>query len=165
MRRSVVGVVLLVAVLTAVACSSVDDGFPAYPGPQWYDADGNELSEDVIAIHHGPEHCQQHKVGFLHLGWPLGTAAERLADSARQYVRASDEELNEFRSSYGDRTVAEWRRLDELPRDATETGFTTSEGGRDVELWLPPERDDAAYIVIDDVVEVWPFAEPPLGCD
>ncbi|PSO52858.1 MAG: hypothetical protein BRC31_03865 [Actinobacteria bacterium QS_5_72_10] len=88
--RTAVRIVLVVAMLAAVACSSVDARFFAYPGPQWYDADGNKLSEDVIATYHGPEHCQQHKPDFLHLGWPLGTSAERLADSARQYVRDPD---------------------------------------------------------------------------
>jgi hypothetical protein len=42
---------------------------------------------------------------------------------------------------------------------------TTSENGRDVELWLPADRDAAVYITIDGVVEVWPLNEPPLGCD
>jgi hypothetical protein len=55
--------------------------------------------------------------------------------------------------------------LDDLPQDAIQTGFTTNDSGRNVELWLPAERDDAAYIVIDDVVEVWPLADPPIGRD
>lgn len=165
LRRSARGVVLVIAGLTAVACNPVDDGFSAYPGPQWHDAQGNELSKEVIAIYPGPEHCQQHEVDFLHVGWPLGTAADLIGDSARQYVRASDQELNEISPSYSDRTAAEWQRLDELPPDALETGFTSSDGGRDVELWLPADRDDAAYLLIDDVVEVWPRAEPGLGCD
>ena len=158
-------VVLLVAMLAPVACSSVDDRFPDYPGPQWYDADGNELSKEVIATYHGPEHCQQDKVDFLHLGWPPGTAAELIADPARQYVRAPDGELADIAPSSGWDLLAEWRRLDDLPHDAIQTGFTTNESGRNVELWLPAERDDAAYIVIDDVVEVWPVADPPIGCD
>lgn len=164
-RRNACGIVLVGALLTAVACSSVDDGFSAYPGPQWHDAQGEELSKEVIAVYPGPEHCQQHEVDFLHLGWPLGTAADLIGDSARQYVRASDGELNEISASYGDRTAAEHQRLDELPPDAIETGFTTSDGGRDVELWLPADRADRAYIVIDDIVEVWARAEPGLGCD
>jgi len=135
-----------------------------YPGPPWCDADGNKLSEDVIAIYHGPEHCQQHKADFLHLGWPLGTSAERLADSARQYVRDPDGELAHI-AFCCDELPLEWRRLDELPPDAIETGVTTSENGRDVELWLSADRDPAVYITIDGVVEVWPLNEPPLGCD
>lgn len=111
-RMSSAGLILGAAIL-ATGCTSVDDGFPTYPGPQWEDADGVELSEDVISIHHGDDHCQHDEFDFLHLGWPLGTAADRAGTSARQYGRDGDGELADTAPLYGGEFAAEWQRFDE----------------------------------------------------
>jgi hypothetical protein len=151
------------------ACGSpatTPKGFPAHPGPTWEDAGGSPLSADVISVHHGDEHCQHDEYDFLHVGWPLGSAADRAGAGARQFVRDPNGELSEVAAHYGGELQAEWTRVDVLSGEVVRTGFTTT-GPNDeyVELLLPSDRDDVVHLMIGDHVEVWPLADPPVGCD
>jgi hypothetical protein len=140
--------------------------FSGYPGPQWEDAHGASLSGDVVAVYHGDPHCQHDRYDFLHLGWPLGTAEDRAGREARQYVRDPDGALAEEVPYYGGELQAQWQTLEDLPEDAVAAGFSTSGAGSpSVELWLPGERNDAVYLVVDGTPELWPLVEPPVTCD
>lgn len=161
---SVVAFAVLAAACGCAATSA--RGFSGYPGPMWEDAEGSPLSADAISVHHGDKHCDHDQYDFLHMGWPLGSAAERAGAGARQYVRDLDGGLSEEIALYGDGLQVEWARLDALPKDAVRTGFTTTgPGGKQVELLLSDERDDVIYMMIGDAVERWPLADPPVGCD
>jgi hypothetical protein len=52
-----------------------------------------------------------------------------------------------------------FRAMDELPSDATDTGYRQGER----ELWLSPSDPDAVFIRAAGSVERWPRGEVP-GC-
>jgi hypothetical protein len=165
--RAILGVMVAVMlVLVLASCGRGAQGFPTYPGPQWEEGNGDPLSRDVIAVFHGDPHCQHDVYDFLHLGWPLGTPAERAGADSRQYARDTEGALAEEARLYGDGLHGDWRELSALPGDAVATGLTAAgSGSPSVELWLSESREDLVYMVVDGQAELWPLSDPPVGCD
>ncbi len=118
----------------------------------WTRADGTSAPSEVVNVIQGPEHCGWDSSLWLHLGWPLGTAAES-AEQIRQYVRDPEDVLG---------MADEFDRQASLPEGSTFTGFTTD----DVELWLGPDNGDAAiYLVFaPEVVQHWPRSAEVIAC-
>ncbi len=165
--RAILGVMAAAMfVLGLAGCGRGAGGFPTYPGPQWEDGDGSRLSRDVIAVFHGDPHCQHDVYDFLHLGWPLGTPAERAGADSRQYVRDTEGTLAEDARYDGEGMHGDWQQLSALPGDAVATGFTAAgSGSPSVELWLSEGPEELVYMVVDGQAELWPLSDPPVGCD
>ena len=118
----------------------------------WRDARGDEVGEFVVTTYRGAEHCGWQSAVFLHLGWPLGTAAKTM-NSARQYVRDPN---GLFRSE-----VAPLDLDASLPDDAEDTGYDQG----DIELWISKrEAANAIYIVDGKRVERWPRTRRVVAC-
>ncbi|MEQ7124254.1 hypothetical protein ABN034_06985 [Actinopolymorpha sp. B11F2] len=122
-----------------------------FPGPTWTkngrSVEGTELNS--IA---GPEHCGWQSAVLLHLGWPPGTVSKTI-EGVRQYVRDPKDVLD---GGY-DKGL---RRHITLPDDAADTGYRTGK----LQLWLTPSDPDGAYLRVQNDVERWPRADPPVAC-
>src|SRR5712691_2598111 len=74
---------LLGSVLLLGACGH--NSSAGFTGP-WFDAEGHEISEQVIRVDLGPKkHCGLQSVAFMTLGWPLGNRIE--GDHFRGFIR------------------------------------------------------------------------------
>jgi hypothetical protein len=125
---------------------------------QWLDARDERVSELVVSTYHpdpGGDHCGWESVIVLHLGWPLGTAAEPRSSTARQYVRDAEGELGASGRVALDLDT-------ELPPDADYTGYSSGE----LHLWISPsDANEAVYVVRPGRVERWPRSRSHIFCD
>jgi len=112
------------------------------------------VSSEVIQTFLGPEHCDMQESMLLVLGWPIGTAAQNIAD-ARWYVRNPSQFLS---ANY---LSASFSYDVPLPADATFTGYRNSV----MQLWLAPsDQDQVAYLRVASRFERWPRSRIALIC-
>lgn len=126
------------------------DGAPADRGPR-------EFEVRAMA---GSDHCEWGSVVFLTVAWPPGTTYMGGPDApeTRQYVRDAHGDL----SGAAERLRGELDLDAELPDAAEDTGYVSAGGA---ELWINPEKAEThIYVVVEDKVERWPRAEPPIAC-
>lgn len=134
---------------------ATSDGPPVVPDSAWFGPGvvSSEISEDVIQVLPGPEHCNWEQALMLHVGWPLGS--EKTGQHFRQYVRDPHGVLPT------ERKLVDYGADADLPDSAEYTGYHTD----GVELWIDPSTaDELIYIVTADHVEQWPRTQPPLLC-
>jgi hypothetical protein len=123
-----------------------------FPGRPWT-LNGQPVSNEVIGLIAGPEHCGWERTLFLTVGWPLGRAAHT-SDQARLYVRDPENVVRE-------RLLGGFEPSTVLPSDAQFTGYRY---GSD-ELWVSNGTvGEAIYLVRGGVVERWPRAAEILAC-
>lgn len=124
-------------------------------GAQWNGPAGDPAPSRVVNVIRGPDHCDWQSSIWLHLGWPVGTAAETAAD-IRQYVRDPRDVLPEnVKKASLDMDA-------ELPGAGDPTGYHVDS----VELWLGDDGgDDAVYVVLEDHVERWPRTTEVIACE
>lgn len=129
----------------------------------WFDGNGVPLpngSPDstgtVLVVFRGAEHCQWGSASFMHVGWPLGTAANSLEDW-RQYVRDPKGLFDDGALQVG------FLSDTSLPADAADTGYQRGPW----QLWMSPSQaDDAVFVVNEDTaaVERWGRSSQPILC-
>ncbi len=140
----------------------------ASPGPGvegiWYDEqelplpDGSPSSEGtVLVVFRGAEHCQWESASFMHLGWPVGTVANALADW-RQYVRDPQGLFDDGALHVG------FLSDTSLPSDAVDTGYHRGSWHLFVS---PSEADDAVFVVNGEAgsTERWGRSSEQILCD
>lgn len=150
--------------------SAPDDPFapraaPAAVAGPWRDGndaplpDGLNPDDDFALGAHayrGADHCGWENVTFLDVAWPPGSVTTSFAE-ARQFVWDPEGALATNQSLLG--TLQE--DVDP-PADAAATGLHTD----DVELWIAPSDEDAAYLRhADGTFDRWPRAEPTIQCE
>jgi hypothetical protein len=131
----------------------------------WYDGDGAALPDGspdsmgmVLNVFRGDEtHCQWGSATFMHIGWPLGTAANSLG-GWRQYVRDPD-------GLFDDRALyAGYLSDTSLPADAFDTGYHRGPW----HLWVDPSQPATAVFVVNadtGTIERWGGAQKPIRCE
>lgn len=151
--------VVVLAATLGVACRSGDAATVAATDVEaflgtWRDEDGEPAETDssfVVEPYLGDEHCSSETTVFLRMGWPPGTELNRLIgdNEARVFVRDVEAHLDTATATTFERSV-------KLSEDATFSGYRNDEA----ELWFGPDRgEEAAYLVVEDRVELWPRFE------
>jgi hypothetical protein len=160
---SIVGLMLFCAMLVACGSDVVPSASPLatqlappdtlpFPGRPWT-LNGQPVSNEIIGLIAGPEHCGWERTLLLTVGWPLGRPAHT-SDQARQYVRDPENVVPE-------RLLGVFEPSTVLPSDAQFTGLRY---GSD-ELWVSNgDVGEAVYLVRGGVVERWPRATELLTC-
>lgn len=129
------------------------NGEPVQPGTTWYGPDDRAVTDDIINLFRGPEHCDWQDAMMLHVGWPIGS--DRSGQNLRQYVRDPNGVLPD------DRKLADYLERAELPPTAQYSGYHTGTA----EIWTDPATEDQLlYVVGPDRVERWPRTDPPILC-
>jgi hypothetical protein len=95
----------------------------------------------------GAEHCGWQSVRFL----DVETVAGR---PPAQFIRDEEGVLAGYPG------LDRFETVDQLPSDATDTGYRSSDG---LELWIAADAS-AAFVVTPDGVERWPRAREMVGC-
>jgi Immunoglobulin-like domain of bacterial spore germination len=132
----------------------------------WRDANGDPVPDGrpvteplVLDTFEGAEHCGWTSVTFMTMGWPPGSEATG-PGTYRQYYRDPSGVLSPSSTGSFAPNAA-------LPTDAASTGFHR----HGWQLWVAPsDSAEAVYVVNGDpatgaVVERWPRAVVPIGCD
>ncbi len=129
------------------------DGEPVHPDTTWYGPDDRALTDDIIDLFRGPEHCDWQDAMMLHIAWPI--ESDKSGQDLRQYVRDPDNVLP------NDRKQADYLEQTALPQRAEYTGYHTGTA----EIWTDPATaDELLYLVAPDHVEQWPRTDPPILC-
>lgn len=132
------------------------DAEPVQPDHPWFGPDGTmaqPITDDVIKVLRGPDHCDWQQALLLHVGWPIGT--EKDGGDFRQYVRDPNNVLPD------EPKQTDYLPDVQLPDTAAYTGYRTDTA----ELWIAPDTsDDRIYVVAPNHVEQWPRADPPILC-
>jgi hypothetical protein len=120
---------------------------------QWRTISGERVPPEIVQTQHGEGHCSTQDVWAVVFGRDGGSLG-------RLYLRDPDGVINS-RLLPGREPIPAFVERASLPAEAVDTGYRSG----DVELWLD-STGDAAYLVFEDRVEMWPFAENmDLGCD
>jgi hypothetical protein len=129
----------------------------------WYDGEGAALPDGspssegtVLFVFRGSKQCQWGSATFMHVGWPLGTAANSLGDW-RQYVRDPEGLFDDgaLRVGFLSNTA--------LPDDAADTGYHRGSW----QLWVSPSQADDAVFVVNETtgaVERWGRSSERIIC-
>lgn len=117
----------------------------------WVGADSEDT--DRVASFYGEEHCDLETVEIVAVDRDL-LGGDADGPPRRYFAHDPEEGLAD--------SVAEGEYRDgiELPDDAEELGFSTTDG---VELWTDPDEPDAILLVDGEQVEQWPAAR--VECD
>ncbi|CAN5889087.1 hypothetical protein BH20ACT7_BH20ACT7_11990 [soil metagenome] len=145
---------MIPAVLLLLAGCAGETSVGQLVGARWTAADGQTVTEEVVNVIRGPEHCDWQSSVWLHLGWPPGTKARTVAD-VRQYVRDPRGVLP--RPVKGGTLSVDIR----LPPEAEPVGFRSGQA----ELWFGSDRGaEVLYVKLPDRVERWPRSREAIAC-
>lgn len=120
---------------------------------RWTGPDGEPVPSEVLNVLRGPQHCDWESSVLLHVGWPLGTAADTAAD-IRQYVR-------DPKGVLPDVVMGSFGADVQVPAGASATGYEAD----GVELWLGESGgEEAMYVVFEEHAERWPRTAEVIAC-
>lgn len=122
-------------------------------GARWTGPDGETVPSEVLNVLRGPQHCDWQSSVLLHVGWPLGTAADTAAD-IRQYVR-------DPKGVLPDVVMGSFGADVQVPAGASATGYEADGVG----LWLGEDGgEEAIYVVFEEHAERWPRTAEVIAC-